>query len=119
MSSTIMTGTTARPSACRTVRWSGYVLSPASTRAASSIAMPRMIVTFTNSEGCRERPPMTIQLRLPLMVAPSGVSTSSTPSTETPYRTGTALRRARWPSQTVTIIRATPMPVFSRCRIRK
>ena len=63
--------------ALTTVRWSGWARSPASTRAASSIAMPRMIVIFTNSEGWREKPPpITIHAWAPLMVAPSGVSTS-------------------------------------------
>ena len=32
----------------------GVLLSPASTRAASSIAMPRMIATLANSEGWSE-----------------------------------------------------------------
>ncbi len=120
MSSTISIGTAARPSACTTVRWSGYCLSPASTLVASSIAMPRMIVTFTNSEGWSEKPPGSlIQEWAPLMVEPSGVSTSRIRKTETPYRIGTAVRRARWPSHTVPIIRAIPIPVFRMCRTRK
>ncbi len=82
--------------------------------------MPRMIVIFTNSEGWSEKPPpMTIHACAPLMVAPSGVSTSRIRKTEIPYRIGTAVRRVRWPSQTVPIIRAKPMPVLSRCRNRK
>lgn len=82
--------------------------------------MPRMIVTFTNSEGWSEKPPGSlIQEWAPLIVEPSGVSTSRIRNTETPYRTGTAVRRVRCPSQTVPIISATPMPVFRMCRIRK
>ncbi len=119
MSSRIRIGTAARHSDWNTVRWSGYGLSPASTRAASSMAMPRMIVTLRNSAGWSEKPPMTSQLRWPLIVAPSGVRTTRARSTDTPYRIGTALRRARWPSQIVPIIRAIPMPRFIRCRTRK
>ena len=79
ISMTITIGRSARPSALATVRWSGCTWSPASTRAASIIAMPRMIVIFTNSEGCREKPPpITIHACAPLMVAPSGVSTART-----------------------------------------
>lgn len=96
MSRTISIGTAARPRAWTTVRWSGWGLSPASTRAASSIAMPRMIVIFTNSEGWSEKPPpMTIHAWAPLIVAPSGVSTSRISRTEMPYRIGTAVRRVR------------------------
>lgn len=85
MSRTIRIGTAARPRACSTVRWSGCFLSPASTLVASSIAMPRMIVSFTNSEGWREKPPpSTIHECAPLTVEPSGVSTSRISSTEAP-----------------------------------
>lgn len=73
MSITMSIGTVARPRAWSTVRWSGCGRSPASTRAASSIAMPRMIVIFTNSEGCSEKPPGSlIQEWAPLMVEPRG-----------------------------------------------
>lgn len=85
ISMTIIIGTEARPRAWRTVRWSGCGLSPASTRAARIIAMPRMIVIFTNSEGWSEKPPpSTIQECAPLTVEPSGVSTSRMPNTEAP-----------------------------------
>lgn len=120
ISMTIIIGTEARPRAWRTVRWSGWGLSPASTRAARIIAMPRMIVIFTNSEGWSEKPPpSTIQECAPLTVEPSGVSTSRMPNTEAPYRKGTTTRRVRWPTQMTAIIRAMPMPVFIRCRSRK
>lgn len=84
MSSTTSIGTAARPSACSTVRWSGCCLSPASTREASSIAMPRMIVILANSAGWSDTPPAASQLRWPLIVSPSGVSTSSIRKTEAP-----------------------------------
>ncbi|CAM5495097.1 hypothetical protein SALBM135S_09738 [Streptomyces alboniger] len=85
ISMTMAIGTAARARACTTVRWSGCSRSPASTRAASSMAMPRMIVIFTNSEGWSEKPPpSTIHACAPLMVAPSGVRTSSTRKTEMP-----------------------------------
>lgn len=58
-------------------------------------------------------------MRWPLIVSPSGVSTSRIMKTEIPYRIGTAVRRVRWPSQIVPIIRAKPMPVFIRWRMRK
>ncbi len=75
---------------------------------------------FTNSEGWSEKPPpSTIHAWAPLTVAPSGVSTMRIRKTERPYRIGTAVRRLRWPSQTVPIIRQNPMPVFMRCRSRK
>lgn len=75
---------------------------------------------FTNSEGWSEKPPpSTIQAWAPLTVAPSGVSTARIRATERPYRIGTAVRRVRWPSQTVPTIRPKPMPVFMRWRIRK
>ena len=70
---------------------------------------------FANSDGWSEKPPpITIQAWAPLMVAPSGVRTSRTITTESPYSTGTALRRVRCPSQIVPTIRASPMPVLSR-----
>jgi hypothetical protein len=82
--------------------------------------MPRMIVIFTNSEGWSEKPPpITIQEWAPLTVEPSGVRTSRIRKSEAPYSRGTAVRRVRWPTHTVPIIRANPMPVFMRWRIRK
>lgn len=120
MPMTTIIGTAARPRALATVRWSGCGWSPASTRAASSIAMPRMIVILVNSEGWSEKPPGSrIQAWAPLTVAPSGVRTAITRSTDRPYRTGTAPRRVRWPSQIVPTIRAKPMPVLRACRKRK
>ncbi|MGX1300842.1 hypothetical protein RKD35_002330 [Streptomyces albogriseolus] len=75
---------------------------------------------MTNSEGWREKPPGSlIQEWAPLIVEPSGVSTSRIRNTEAPYSRGTAVRSPRWPSQRAPIIRATPMPVFSQCRTRK
>ncbi|CAM5351035.1 hypothetical protein SHIRM173S_04932 [Streptomyces hirsutus] len=47
--------------------------------------MSRMIVSFTNSEGWMEKPPPSlIQEWAPLMVEPSGVSTSRISMTERP-----------------------------------
>lgn len=47
--------------------------------------MTRMMVILVNSDGWSENPPpMMIQAWAPLTVAPSGVSTASTSSTERP-----------------------------------
>ncbi len=56
ISMTMAIGIAARPSALATVRWSGWAWSPASTRAASSIAITRMMVILVNSEGWIEKP---------------------------------------------------------------
>ncbi len=84
------------------------------------MAMPRVIVILMNSEGWMEKPAGSwIQDRAPLMVAPSGVRTAAVRTTETPYRTGTAPRRVRWPSQMVPTARAIPMPMLRALRSRK
>jgi len=78
-------GTAARPSAWTMALPCGYGCSPASTRADSSVAMPRMIAILQNSDGCTEKPPpSTIQECAPLTVEPSGLSTASTASTAKP-----------------------------------
>ncbi len=47
--------------------------------------MPSVMVIFANSAGWREKPPgIASQEREPLMVAPSGVSTSSASTTDSP-----------------------------------
>ncbi len=85
ISMTMPMGRAARTRALATVPWSGWSWSPASTLAASSIAMIRMIVIFTNSLGWREKPPpITIHAWAPLMVAPSGVRTARISRIEMP-----------------------------------
>ena len=114
--STNRIGTPAITTASQTsARGGGAARSP---RSARIIANPTHSATFASSAGWIEKPGTWIQERDPLIVDPSGLSTSTSPSTAPRYAHGASARMIRESVRMTSTASVTPIAVLMRCRTR-